>query len=281
MDHEAWGGAASDQRDLVILSWGGDFSTLEQMPDREGIIYLVHPSMVQAVRQASLGRAKILVSDPKTAATLIAGAGRIFGDFSSMTLEAACLNPKTFMFVDRRFYSSDCDLAPAFFDHESTAFGRVESTGYSLPRAHVLDLEGLAKALGGDDVPEDSAVPAWAPQVMMPDVTRGQSAKAASAIVDVVAALRPEKRQFGMMSPSLLALKAVESAYREVLGREPDYPAALAHAASWLENTAAPAAKTISLYNTFAQSAEGKKRWSSGNFQLPQMTLASMSSVPE
>lgn len=276
LDHEAWSGAAPDQRDLVILSWGVDFSALRRMPDREGVVYLVHPSMFKAVRRTSLGRAKILVSDPDTAATLVAGAHRIFGDFSSMTLEAACLNPKTFMFVDRRFYGSDCDLKPTFFDHASAAFGRVESAGFSLPRAHVLNLESLAKALGGEDMPAAAAVRAWAPKTMMPEATRDQSEKAASVIVDVVSALRPEKRLLGTMSPSLIALKAVESAYHEVLGREPDYPAALTHAKNWLESPAAPAAKTISLYNTFAQSAEGKKRWAAGSFHLPQMTLAPM-----
>lgn len=280
VDHEAWGGAAPGQRDLVILSWGVDFSALRRMPDREGVVYLVHPSMFKAVRRTSLGRAKILVSDPDTAATLIAGASRVFGDFSSMTLEAACLNPKTFMFVDRRFYGSDCDLTPSFFDHASPAFGRVENAGFSLPRAHVMDLEGLAKALGGDKMPDAAAVLAWAPGAMMPEATGGQSAKAASIIVDVVAALRPEKRRLGTMSPSLIALKAVESAYHEVLGRDPDYPAALTHAKNWLESPAAPAAKTISLYNTFAQSAEGKKRWAAGSFHLPQMTLATMAGTP-
>lgn len=274
--HEAWSGAPIGSRDLVILSWGIDFSALKQMPDREGIVYLVHPAMFRAVGRAKLDLARVIVSDPDVAASLIASAGRIFGDFSSMTLEAACLNANTFMFLDRRFYDSNCDLSPEFFDHGAPGFGKVESAGFSLPREHILDLQGLAGVLGGDAIAETAAVASWAPSAMMPEVTHDQSARAATAIAEVVSALWPQKRLSGMMSPSFMALKAVDSAYRDVLGRKPDYPAAITHAKNWLDSSAPAPAKTIGLYNTFAQSAEGQRRWGAGNFFAPKIVIEAM-----
>lgn len=275
--HEVWSGVPVDLRDLVILSWGVDFDALKQMPDRDGVVYLVHPAMFRAVGRANLERARVIVSEPDVAAALISGAGRIFGDFSSMTLEAACLNANTFMFLDRRFYDSDCDLAPEFFDHDAPGFGRVENTGFSLPREHILDLQGLARVLDGDALAETAGVASWAPAAMMPDVTHDQSASAAAAIADVVSALWPQKRLSGMMSPSLMALKVVDSAYRDVLGRKPDYPAAITHAKNWLDSSAPAPAKTISLYNAFANSAEGQRRWAAGNFLTPQIVIEAMS----
>lgn len=281
-DHPAWAGAAAERRDLVILSWGVDFSALRQLPDRAGVVYLVHPSMSKAARRTKLKHAKIVVSEPDAAASLIVGAHRIFGDFSSMTLEAATLNAATYMFVDRRLYGSDCDLTPSFFDRTHAEFGRVEHAEFCLPAQHVLDFQGLKRALAGAAVEEASALLAWAPDEMLPKATGEHSAQAAATIARVAAGLWPEKRELASMSPNLLALKAVESAYHDVLGRQPDYPAALAHARDWLNNPAPRPAKTIGLYNTFAQSAEGQKRWAAGNFQLPELRLEPMAGeVPE
>lgn len=274
--HSAWSGAQQSERDLVILSWGVDFSTVRRMPDRAGVVYLVHPSIAKAARRTKLKHAKIVVSTPDDAAALIVGANRIFGDFSSMTLEAAVLNPSVYMFVDRRFYGSDCDLNPSFFDRSEAAFGRVEHADCSLPIQRVLDLEGLKRALAGEAVDPEAAVVSWAVEGMLPKATGDQGAQAAALIGRVAAALLPEKRKLATMSPNLLALKAVESAYYDVLGRQPDYPAALSHARNWLNNPAPRPAKTISLYNTFAQSAEGQKRWVAGNFQLPEVRVEAM-----
>lgn len=274
--HPAWGGAIAAQRDLIILSWGVNFSTLRRLPDRAGVVYLVHPSMSKAAARTKLAHARIVVSEPDVAASLVSQAARIFGDFSSMTLEAALLNAHTFMFVDRRFYGSNCDLSPEFFDRSHDGFGRVEHTGFSLPKKFVLDLQGLHDALDGKCPGADAAVASWAPSGLLPDLAGDHGARAAAIIASVAAALWEEKRELACMSPNLLAMKVVDAAYREVLGRQPDYPAALAHARNWLASDAPRPAKTLSLYNTFAQSAEGKRRWEAGNFNLPELKLEPM-----
>jgi len=274
--HSAWGKAPAAQRDLVILSWGVNFSTLRRLPDREGVVYLVHPSMWKAAARTKLSHARIVVSEPDVAASLVSQASRIFGDFSSMTLEAALLNNQTFMFVDRRFYGSDCDLAPEFFDRAHDGFGSVQHTGFALPKKYVLDLQGVCDALGGQYPEPEAAVASWAPSGMLPELSGDQGARAAAVIASVVKGLWEEKRELACMSPNLLAMKVVDAAYREVLGRQPDYPAALAHARNWLASDAPRPAKTLSLYNTFAQSAEGKRRWEAGNFNLPELKLELM-----
>ncbi len=193
-----------------------------------------------------------------------------------MTLEAALLNKQTFMFVDRRFYGSNCDLAPEFFNRQHERFGYIEHTGFALPEAHVLDLERLHEALEGKYPGPEAALPFWAPPGMLPDAAGDHGERTAAMIAHVAAALWKEKRELASMSPGLLAIKVVDAAYREVLGRQPDYPAALTHARNWLTNNAPRPAKTLGLYNTFAQSAEGRKRWEAGNFNLPELKLEPM-----
>lgn len=274
--HPAWSSVEPNRRDLVILSWGVDFSTVRRMPDRAGVVYLVHPSMAKAARRTKLSQAKIVVSTPSDAAELIVGAARIFGDFSSMTLEAAVVHPSVFMFLDRRFYGSDCDLKPSFFDRSSAEFGRVEHVEFSLPRDHLLDVDGLKRALLGDVLKPEAALASWAVEGLLPKATGEHGPRVSEVVKRVTEALLPGKRKLAAMSPALLALKTVEAAYYDVLGRRPDYPAALSHARNWLENPAPRPAKTFSLYNTFAQSAEGKKRWEAGNFELPEVRVKSM-----
>ena len=275
--HPAWAGVNPKSRDLVIFSWGVDFAALSKMPDRAGVVYLVHPAMAKKAKEARLQEAKVVVSTPDAAASLINGASRIFGDFSSMTLEAAAFKERTYMFVDRRFYSTGCDLKPGFFVRDQPGFGKIESTSFSLPAKHVLTFEGMARALGGKAVPADSAVRTWAPRGLVPAVTGDHSLRTAQMISQVVQRVWPDKQRFGQMSPSLRAVQIVDDAYNNVLGRKPDYPAAFAHAKKLLENPAALPQKTLSLYSTFAQSPEGKRRWAAQDFQVPRVVLEALS----
>lgn len=274
--HPAWGGASPKARDLVIFSWGVEFSALYQMPDRAGVVYLVHPAMAKKAKDVRLQEAQVVVSTPDAAASLIRDANRIFGDFSSMTLEAAAFKERTYMFVDRRFYSTGCDLKPDFFVRDRPGFGRVESTTFSLPAKHVLNFDGLAKALSGKAVPVGGTIRAWAPRGLLPEVTGDHSLRTAQVISQVVRRVWPEKHEFGLMSPSLRAIQTVGSAYKDVLGRRPDYPAAFRHAKNFLENPAALPLKTLSLYTAFAQSPEGKRRWAAQDFQVPRVILEAL-----
>lgn len=274
VDHEAWAGAAPEARDLVVFSWGVEGKALGRLPDREGIVYLIHPAMFKMVKSVKFERARVLLSEPDTAAALIAGAARIFGDYSSMTFEAACLHPRTYMFVERRLYDSDCDLPAAFFDHESEAFGEVAHTAFQLPVEQVMNLENLTDALDGGAVVDVEPVSAWAPEDLMPDLSGDNLPRTVATITDFVADLWPQKRLLDRMSPTMAALKAVDSAYRDVLGRKPDYPSALDHAHAWMNNADPPIAKTLSLYSAFAQSPEGRRRWSTGIFEMPTVSVA-------
>lgn len=274
--HEGWNGAPAAKRDLVVFSWGVDHSALGRIADREGVVYLVHPAMSQFLDRIKLKRARVVLSTPDVAATLIAQASRIFGDFSSLTLEAACLNPKTYMFIDRTFYRSDCDLAPEFYDRGSEDFGRVTNTVFKLPEPHILTGDGLARALGGNPVDDAAAVLSWAPAEMLPEATGDQAARAASVIAEAVAVSWPHKNRLGIMSPNLAALKAVDGAYREVLGRKPDYPHALQHAQEWINDPAPFQVKTLGLYKAFADSPEGRRRWAAGIYLPPQVAIETL-----
>lgn len=274
LDDPAWAGAAPEARDLVVMSWGVDMAALSQLPDREGIVYLMHPSMFRVIDKAGLKKARVVLSDPAIASKLIAGAARVFGDHSSMTLEAARLHPRTYMFVERGLYNSSCDLKPEYFDPQSEGFGQVDHVDFRLPAEHVLDMTGLAAALSGDTLAHVATVSSWAPQEMLPDMDGANGVKAAAAIAEAVNRIWPEMRLLDLASPNLLALKTVYGAYKDVLGRKPDFPAALDHARAWLNNPAPAQAKTLHLYNNFAHSPEGTKRWLAGNFAMPEVAIS-------
>lgn len=275
--HSAWRGVNPKSRDLVIFSWGLDFSSLRQMPDRAGIVYLVHPAMAAKAKDVSFQAAQVVVSTPAAAASLLHGAHRVFGDFSSMTLEASAFNERTYMFIDRRFYTTGCDLKPEFFIRGNAGFGKIEDTPFRLPEKHVLSFDGLAKALDGKAVSSSDAIRAWAPRGLLPVVTGDHGSRAGRIVADVVRRVWPEKYKFGRMSPSLRAIQIVEGAYKDVLGRTPDYPAAFTHAKKFVENPDPLPLKTLNLYIAFAQSPEGKRRWAAQEFQVPRVILEALS----
>lgn len=271
--HPAWKNAPNGQKDLVLFSWGINFEALNDLADREGVVYLVHPAMAHLVARSRLQHASIVVSTPDDAANLIATADRIFGDFSSITLEAACLRPDTFMFVDRALYISGCDLEENFFNRLHSDFGLIPLTQHRLPIDKVLDFGGLSDALKGGAVDTESAVTNWAPAGLLPSEPELQASRTAEIVAQVVQQYYPARLEFAKKAPSLQALEIVTKAYREVLGREPDYPALWTHAKNFVDNTSPLPLKTLNLYNSFAQSPEARRRWGARSFKAPDISV--------
>ncbi|MBD7941386.1 hypothetical protein [Brevundimonas guildfordensis] len=270
--HGAWSGAPALARDLVIFSWGANLDALTALPDRAGIVYLVHPSMRAAAERSRLERARVVVSAPDSAAKLIAEAHSIYGDFSSMTLEAAVLKQRTFMFLDRDLYTSDCDLKASFFDRSSSDFGVIEHAGFRLPADDVLDVDGLFAALNGGQVHVQPVV-AWAPLKLLPKLSGQESARAASVVGSLLGAIKESGPSFAAPHDNMIALKAVERAYRDVLGRGPDYPAALTHARAFAASAAPLPVKTLNLYSSFGNSAEAQRRWNASRYRMPRISI--------
>lgn len=270
--HGAWSGAQAPARDLVIFSWGADLDALTALPDRAGIVYLVHPSMRAAAERSRLERAKVVVSSPDAAAQLIAEAHSIYGDFSSMTLEAAVLKRRTFMFLDRSLYTSDCDLKASFFDRASSEFGVIEHAAFRLPADDVFDVDGLFSALNGEQVCVQP-VQAWAPLELLPKLSGEESARAASVVGNLLSTVQESGPSFAEPHDNMIALKAVERAYRDVLGRGPDYPAALKHARTFAANAAPLPIKTLNLYSSFGNSAEAQRRWNASRYRMPRVSI--------
>lgn len=270
--HEAWSGALAAARDLVIFSWGANLEALAALPDRAGIVYLVHPSMRAAAERFRLERARVVVSTPDCAAKLIAEAHSIYGDFSSMTLEAAVLKRRTFMFLDRRLYTSDCDLKASFFDRNSASFGVIEHASFQLPADNVLDIGGLLAALSGEQIHVLPVVD-WAPSTLLPKLSGEESARAAGVVGSFLDRVKQSGPPFAAPHDNMIALKAVERAYRDVLGRGPDYPAALTHARAFAANAAPLPIKVLNLYSSFGNSAEAQRRWSASRYRMPRITI--------
>lgn len=272
--HAAWRGAGPEDRDLVILSWGVNFEALVERPDRPGLVYLVHPAMARNAAAVQLAGAEIVVSTPQDATVLLANAQRVFGDFSSMTLEAAVLKPQTFMFIDRQLYMSDCGMLSSFFDRGDTEFGRVPQTQLRLPIEHVLSLEGLRAVLMGQEaVASEAAIGAWSDISILPTNIEKQAHKAA-VLIEAAAKSRIKKgKRFKTLTPEFEAVKVVGQGYRQILGREPDPVGLLHHVDILISKLGLGPVGVLAMYASMAQSQEAQARWQTGTYRVTNLGI--------
>lgn len=154
---ESW--SQCEDRKLVILSWGVDEWALKTLPDRQNIAYLLHPADWRLRDVKLLDKAVIVISEPASAAFLLSRANVVFGDFSSLTLEAAALGLQAHMVIDRSLYRLDCDMAPEFFDPTSSDYASVPHVDVQIDRSCILKMEDLRRCLDNERRPSSSVRP--------------------------------------------------------------------------------------------------------------------------
>jgi|GEM_PF-1170224 len=263
--HPLWVGVPEDQRKLVVFSWGVSVEALKAMPDVPGVVYLVHPSMKGLIKSVELKHAKLMASMPYDAALLVNSAGSIYGDFSSMTMEAAVLNPRTYMFIERAFYSQDCDLKPEFFDRTNPGFGQIEHLEARLPSDGVLNQEGLFAALNSSvDLPAAMRLVSWMDAGLLPAAEADHTLRTAEALLRIAAPFEGTGSDYQEPTRELAALCAVDEVYHQVLGHGPQKGHMVRMAKSLLDNGSSYQKNIVGFIAKLIKTEAGMERLSKG-----------------
>ncbi len=290
--YERW--HATSKRKLVIFSWGVNGNALESLPDSEDIVYLLHPADVDLYQSISFQHAVPVISTPEDCAYLLAQARFVFGDFSSLTLEAHALELPVIFFLDRSLYSSDCDLDPGFFDPTSPAYAKIPETEFRIPPKCIIGSKQLSHALLADTLHSDilrhernanklsvtsfegeDFVPLEVPESLLPPSGDNREITA-EAIIQIIQE-DPLLRRGGKLERSrhhLDCAALVAQAYQDVLGRSPDLYGFIHNTEALLKSDAPLMTRALSLWAAMSQSPEGKTRFAEGVWRPPFLSLS-------
>jgi len=265
--------AASGERKLVILTWDTNADELDKMPDRENIAYLYHPADGFGLSQRKSSRCCLFLSNDELVTHLFCNADKVYGDFSSLSFEALAMGIPAHIFIDRRFYISDCDLEEVFFDRSSPDFGRIPETEYRLDSKLVLDGPQLAAALGDDGADAPSLAVADLPAGMLPPTDRDNRLIIADIIRDI-AEDQPDISADAVSDDRFNNVMFVLDGYLQILGRPADL-SGLNYYLAKIESDSRPRpVVALEVLNALAGSNEGLKRFSSGDWRLPSLKLS-------
>lgn len=265
--------AADGQRKLVILTWGTNADELDKLPDHENIAYLYHPADGSGLAARTARRCSLFLSTAELTTQLLCAADKVFGDFSSLTLEALALGIQTYIFIERRFYLSNCDLGEAFFDRGSGAFGQIPETPYSLDALRVLDGSQLAKALYEDADPLPPFSAADLPSGILPPDDRDNRLLTADLICEI-AKTPPDAAATELIPPHRFeSVMFLLDCYLQILGRPADLKG-LQHYLSKLETDARPRpVVALEIMSALAKSEEARRRFSKWEWCYPKIEL--------
>jgi hypothetical protein len=286
-----WINSPAGRRKLVIFSWGVEPNELGRLPDREDVVYLLHPASASLTETVRFEKATCVVSRPALTAFLISNADIVLGDFSSMTLEAAAIGKPVYMFLDRSLYSSDCDLGEDFFCRSSPSFGLIPKTNISLPCEEMGTLEelksiiidGTLEGLNGEvcitygSTNGDSIVtkkPLALDSSILPPATTDNRALCAGHIAEFLAGIKAK----GWLPPSDVNAEAkmelarfLAHSYKSILGRDIDKVGLSHYMSSASESSASIPVIAVQILHELALSKEGRERFSSGTWNWPHI----------
>lgn len=249
-----WRCSGPGQKKLVIFSWGVKKEALEALPDKEGIVYLLHPASVKLSHEVKFEHASCLLSEPDLTSDLLATTDRVYGDFSSMSLESLALGVPVHIFIDRILYENNCDLGEGFFKRGNEAFGRVPHTMRKLDLDQIINAKELSESLAADidtDLPPPST--RLDPE-LLPPIVQDNRELCANAIFDFVEQNYDRMVANAVREPGwqdrLAFMRFLGSAYQAALGRRYDKHALEKHfAALEFSNSPPPVAATRILAN--------------------------------
>lgn len=270
---------AEGVRKLVILSWGTDPAELDRLPDTPNIAYLYHPGDKKGMLGRTSTRSSLFLSTPELSSCLLANADEVYGDFSSLSLEAVTLGIPTRIFIDRRLYTSNCDLPPEFFDRRSPDFAMIPEAGERIPPELALSLEALSNFLAGDG---GSAPPltvdALPPGILPPSGVDNR--KVTADAIHKISANMPQNTpvRAHLDQNGVDALLFLLSAYSDVLGRTSDLKGLRHYLIRLISSASSPPLAGLSILREFAHSAEGRARFEQGRWGWPQISFEPSSS---
>lgn len=272
---------AKGPKKLVILSWGTDAVALDRLPDKANIAYLYHPADGKGMLARKSSKSSLFLSTPEVSSQLLAIADEVYGDFSSMSLEAMALGIKTHIFIDRIFYTSNCDLAEAFFDRSSPHFAAIPETDFCLSAEHILNFEDLSLLLAADEGEPKGMSPDQLPPGILPPDDRDNRDLTVDVIHEIATALPSlSNGSEGHDQRIFDRLRFLFRAYSEVLGRPADLKG-LRHYLDFMARSNAPAPViACAIYKILAESPEGRRRFAKGDWDWPRLTFNPVLEAP-
>lgn len=263
---------AQSQRKLVIFSWDVNGTSLRSLPDSPDIVYLLHPANKGSVEEVAFHHAEMVISTSADCAFLLSNATKVFGDFSSLTLEAVALEIPVIFFLDRTLYNSDCDMGTEFFDPNSASYASIPETGISIARHCIASLNDLRLALNGADHPvSDLQVPI---DILPP---RGDNRELLSeTIISIICGSSPMVE--GSPDPANLhrldCASIVSNGYNAILGRKPDDKGFAHYAYGLYTGGGSIVFRAMKLFVALSQSDEAHARISRLKLSTPKLNLA-------
>lgn len=228
LDVRYWRGVPRSRRKLVIFSWGVNPEELSSLPDSSEIVYLLHPADERLFSGSSFKLASLVVSSPELTALLLANAGLILGDFSSLTFEAVYFGLAPFFFICRNLYLSDCDMTEEFFRRGSSKFANIPHTDHQIDPGAILDFDSFLALLGrkSDDLSDLRVRPLQLPNGFLPP----SEFNSRSFIAEGILALAKKAGEPGDYAEDqarrsrIDAIMVLADGYRKILKRKPDGP---------------------------------------------------------
>lgn len=252
---------------LVVFSWGVSADSLSALPDSSNIVYLLHPADEYLVNIVEFKQAVLLASSPSVTSKLLAHADMVYGDFSSMTIEAEVLGLPVQMFACRKLYRFDCDVGDSFFDPSTEDFVKVPHYSKQVETRNVIaDMNTLIEKLSTDasrkrPIKSDSLFPMEFYPPMQPAVSLCITAlnKVALKIENGTYQLTtvPANEVANVAS----ALNFLIFAYKTMLGRSPDVGGIRTYMNDFRENKEPGPLWSLKILKEFAYSREGQNHW--------------------
>jgi hypothetical protein len=267
-DQDLWEKSNSNNI-LVVFSWGVSSEAFEMLPDDPSIVYLVHPADAYLVETVKLKSSKIIVSNPVVTSKLLAYAEIVFGDFSSLTIEAEFLGLPVNIFACRELYKFDCDVGDDFFDRSNPKFFATPYYDTQVVADEVISsvpelINAIKSAIARNIIPIKKRL---FPEEFYPP--------AESSLILCLAALsltakRIENGEYKVKEINIFeanlsakVLNFLTSAYRDLLGRPPDVEGIRTYMIDFRSNTDPGPIWSIKILQEISSSQEGKNYWNS------------------
>jgi len=269
---ESWRNENPKIRQLVVFTWGIDEQALRSLPDKNGIVYLLHPAQAELTQNVSFENASLLVSKPEITSALIAFANVVFGDLSSLTLETAYMHPKTYLVLDRALYIKDHNLDEELLDRGSKYYAMIPQTDLRIEDRYILDLSNLRRCLADGEVEDSFSALSLNARLLPPNRSR-ENSFCAEGIMEIANSIHEYKAGWEQRDYRSVVPKFLVEAYRAILGRDPDHEGLRTYMQILQDSDETPLVAGLSILMELARSEEGRAVASRRGISWPQIVI--------
>lgn len=242
---------------LVIFTWGINEKILQSMPDKVGIIYLLHPAQKEFLKDVSFKNACIVISNQNITPKLIGFSDIIFGDLSSLTIEAASIKKDTYLVLDGSLYTEDHDFDDGLMDRNSPRYATVPETDVRIGDEYILSLEDLRMCLEQERI--DEAFRALSlDDRLLPPKRSDKLSLCAEKLISLAKRDDDSDKNHEEKKYQKECIAFLVDSYRLVLNRDPDHVGLEAYMRVMKETQETPLVTGLTILLALARSDEGR-----------------------